>query len=523
MINNKSRLLLCLFIFCYSLILRYPTTPYPVGSDSYVYSALTSSMIENGNLRWFYTPISYFGLYPDSTPAGNMALYGSIAIITGLELNNVIFLLSSFIGTFAFMNMYLFTRELKFGNALFPFLVAITFSTSKMFLDFTTWTISTRALALSLIPLFLLFLLKIFSAGKFNYSFLFLSIFLAFSLITIHRLIFLVPLLVLSLFISFFIKKHSDNYQINERQKIVLVFCYLIIFFIALIYPYYFNFLYRGSNPGHFYTGWLTDGESLPVIILNMMYAYSFFVGLLLVFALPGLLSILLVKNKKHIEFFVLTAFLILSPFYMDSVYVSFFSLIILSFLIGYGLLSFINDFEFVKSFKSLRFPFIVLIVVFSNMLPYIVTVRETPVEDDHKEFIEYQTYNTGLYMGVFYSDKSLLIYYSNQAARIFSVSSSNLDNTLYNRDIKVSYYEFVELKDVTTGEYDHWVEKPYYERDIYWYLPYDAPINLIILPKYDILVEDKYHANSSAFQKSIHASSYKSYDDGLNTIYKIP
>ncbi|HIN08426.1 MAG TPA: hypothetical protein EYM67_02195, partial [Candidatus Poseidoniales archaeon] len=55
-----------------TLLLRWPLTPRPTGSDSFEYFVQIASLRDAGAMEWLLHPAAYFGLYPGTSPAGHL-------------------------------------------------------------------------------------------------------------------------------------------------------------------------------------------------------------------------------------------------------------------------------------------------------------------------------------------------------------------------------------------------------------------------------------------------------------------
>ncbi len=77
-----------------TLLLRWPLTPRPTGTDGFHYIALVQALREAGAMEWLLHPAAWFGLYPGTTPVGHLVLTAAFEEITGLGFEGSSLLLS---------------------------------------------------------------------------------------------------------------------------------------------------------------------------------------------------------------------------------------------------------------------------------------------------------------------------------------------------------------------------------------------------------------------------------------------
>ena len=95
-----------------TLLLRWPLTPRPTGTDGFHYIALVQALREAGAMEWLLHPAAWFGLYPGTTPAGHLVLTAAFEEITGLSFEGSSLLLSLAISLLGVAGMWLLAGEL---------------------------------------------------------------------------------------------------------------------------------------------------------------------------------------------------------------------------------------------------------------------------------------------------------------------------------------------------------------------------------------------------------------------------
>ncbi|HJP43465.1 MAG TPA: hypothetical protein QF608_00965, partial [Candidatus Poseidoniia archaeon] len=128
-----------------TLLLRWPLTPRPTGSDSFEYFVQVASLRDAGAMEWLLHPAAYFGLYPGTSPAGHLALTGAFEETTGLDFEGSALLLSLAISLLGVAGMWLLAGELGVSPAA-RWLAALSFAVAPRFITFALWRLSLRYL-----------------------------------------------------------------------------------------------------------------------------------------------------------------------------------------------------------------------------------------------------------------------------------------------------------------------------------------------------------------------------------------
>ena len=86
-------------------LFRYPIVESPVGSDSFFNISSTKTILDTGQFFWAKNILSFYGLFPGSTPLGGLILSSTIIELTGLSVHSyqlIHIILMSFLFTFGF-------------------------------------------------------------------------------------------------------------------------------------------------------------------------------------------------------------------------------------------------------------------------------------------------------------------------------------------------------------------------------------------------------------------------------------
>jgi len=199
--HSKKELILLVLLVVLTIIIRIPTMFYSGDPDSYTYQGLATNIIENGYAIWVWHPASLFGMYPSSYTSAYMYYLSYFSLITGLSMEQSIFIISIMLGVIGTLSIYIFAKE--FGNFLFAYISALVFSLSVYFVNYSTGNhASTRILFVSLLPLFLWVLLRVYESKGHRVKYVILSVILYVFIAMAHRLVQLVSVVLIAYFLT---------------------------------------------------------------------------------------------------------------------------------------------------------------------------------------------------------------------------------------------------------------------------------------------------------------------------------
>ncbi|MFZ2535413.1 MAG: hypothetical protein WAX02_04365, partial [Methanothrix sp.] len=184
---------------------------------------------------------------------------------------------------------------------LFAFLTSFAFSTAPIFIELTSWSASTRNLFLALFPLFLWAVFWFNKKRTYLNKPILLIIIFGSTLMTSHRISFLITIILLSFTLAKIVWYIKDKprilYYTNKLSENVR-FLILILLFILM---FAFQFSGIGFYSGiwnDYQSGALSQGSGLFSLFLNLSTNYIGQIGILIPVGLIGFL-ILLRKTKK--------------------------------------------------------------------------------------------------------------------------------------------------------------------------------------------------------------------------------
>ena len=199
-LSKRTKYALLGLLVILNIVLRLPVTPHEIGADSFQIHAWASSISANGYAKWILHPLSFFGLYPFSYSSGELFLLSEISQCTSVEMEGTIWIAATFFGVLSVFTAYLMAKEIR-DDFLFAFSVAFVYSTSRIFIAFTNWTVTTRGLFITLLPLLIWSLLRSCNQKEERLNYLLLSVGVLILLGTIHHLVFFTPLILFTAYL----------------------------------------------------------------------------------------------------------------------------------------------------------------------------------------------------------------------------------------------------------------------------------------------------------------------------------
>jgi hypothetical protein len=152
----------------------------------------------------------------------------------------------------------------------------------------------------------------------------------------------------------------------NKTCIFLSVFCVLVLTGILGISPYH-------PSVEEFKSGYFFQG--LLFIPVNMGIEYAMGIGVLIVLAPIGLISLLQEREKDFSQIYLLVIMLCFAPFLVDYNYMRMLIAPFIFLLIGYGVLKLFTVLKF--RWKNIAGPLVVSIVIVAILLPSFVTVED--------------------------------------------------------------------------------------------------------------------------------------------------
>jgi len=413
----RTKVILFSLLIMLGLIFRYPTTPHEIGWDSFTVHLMANSISEFSYAKWWLHPASVIGWYPYSSVSAVPFLLSSISQCTGIDVERVILLYSMFLGIFSIFGAYLMAGAM-WNNDIFKFLVAIVFSASQGIITFSTWTAHSRTLFVISLPLFTYLLLR---TRTFKVRFGILTfIILALLLVTHHYIYFTIPIIISYLVIVMIYKsgKYIKSVRIPENIGSFAIFVGFLIMFII---PFFTRTLME-SDPEMYRSGggrydWL----------FYMIEGYIRYIGVLIILVVSGYIYLILKRNKRFEEWFLLLCLVGLTQFLYIITYMKWFILPFASLLIGIALTNVAiaglrKNMSIEKRKYAISFViiFLLLSAIFTGYYQYLHFLNDP---DPHKRYMEERTYIGALWIRDNMEKNEKIFAESYISIRIFSIS----------------------------------------------------------------------------------------------------
>ena len=208
----------------FTILLRYPITPSPTGTDNFYYISVAKAIISHGQVFWAEGILSLYGLFPGTDPLGATLLASAITTTTGLSIYDYIIIHSIFLSLISTFGFFMLTGELT-DNYRSRWFAALCFSLAPRFLTFSLWRFSLRFTFIALLPFFIWLLLRLSNSKHGRHpSRLIALIFLFIAILpSLHRMALLFPGMLLALLVAhllFYWQEKATNRERAGRQTL---------------------------------------------------------------------------------------------------------------------------------------------------------------------------------------------------------------------------------------------------------------------------------------------------------------
>ena len=537
--TKKNKILLLVLLIILNVVIRIPIVPHELGGDSFYIHQLSDSITNYGEAKWIVHPVQLFGF--GTAPPALQILISGISQCSGINSELSILLLSFISGLFGAIAAYIFLYYVTKDDFI-SFLGALLFSLSPEFLRITIWTATTRSLFIALLPLLLYLLFKSINTKRLSYVILLFTIY-ALLMATHHMgallLLYVCPLFILLLFKILGKLKFTEF--INARTVTLLWFTSFLVLFLPVVLKLGFlkdySFLWDTYLGGRFF-----EGDGLHVVPLNLVIDYAGKMGLLLPFAIIGVIGLLSKTKRSTFESYVLLLLLLVAPILGVGVYAPMLLLLIVAFLVSAGLIRFM-DFKIAKKKVKTVLPiFLAAMLCFSMFM--LANWGCWTGENIYEKYID-QTKNTASFIknysgnGTFTSNARSYAYKYSAYSGVLSAPSYVYNFRFAEKDIFKAKLN-LDIKNVLEGKGQNFIilkrvgnksanlRNPWYEFGYVWACDPDG--NRELLDKYDITYcietnfgEYKYsYVKETKLFEKMHELRPKIYDNKMEEIYFI-
>ncbi|MBP2029469.1 hypothetical protein J2755_000389 [Methanohalophilus levihalophilus] len=456
-ISKKTKVILFSLLLLLNIILRIPSIPHEKGADSFFIHSLANSISTYGLANWWVHWLSVFGFYPYSYASAVPFSLSGMSQLLDMNMETTILLFSIFIGLFSIFVGYSLAG-LIYNDFVFKYLMAMFFSISQGIMIFSTWEISARGPFMIFLPFFIFILLKKIPITK---KILFTLIILIFIFSIHHYAWFTLPIL-----FAYIALKVISNIERIWSKQVYLNYLYAIGFCIASMLPFFEkSLIVAGSR-----YDW----------ILTMLVSHTRFVGPLIVFALGGLIYLILNKNKNIAQWLLLSSVLSFAPFFYNINYGVYVGLLFLVFL---GTVGFWNLFK-VQNVMTSR---ILTVLIVLNLLFFVSFSsfynHERTGEYQHYWYMSELTFHEGNWINDHIEKDKRVLIISENSHNVRSIALQTNGSSVLQGGTEGLAYGFIDssfVDNLTRVPYTSsyfYSESPYQatERDIYrsieWYI----------------------------------------------------
>lgn len=374
-LSSKSSLFLLGFL---TILLRYPITQTPTGTDSFYYITMAKSVLLNGQIEWAENITSLYGLFPGTTPLGSTLLASTITSVTGISVYEYILIHTislSLISTFGF---FMLTGELT-ENFRSRWFATLCFSFAPRFLTFSMWRISLRFSFIALLPFFIWLLLRLSHSryGRHPLRIFSLLLLLVLILPSLHRMALLFPGILIAFVMSVLCYHWQESATNRERAG------RQVLGFLLFLSGYFFYLQYLDFSPyspdDEIIGVYFFSGSGIFSAIFNLITYYMINVGPFLFISILGIVF-WVQEGRVSQGYFFSMAYLGLSFFVIsDLLYIPYLVTFGILLLIVPGMDFFIDNLEDnPKRFTVLFSVFTILLTSFSYYdLDYRVNAHE--------------------------------------------------------------------------------------------------------------------------------------------------
>ena len=349
-----------------TILIRYPTTPAPTGTDNFFYISMAQTILTDGEIFWAKNVLSLYGLFPGTTPLGATLMVTSICSITGLSVIEYTFIHGILLSLISSYGFFMLTGEFT-ENHRSRWFATLCFTLAPRFLTFSIWRISIRYALIALLPFFVWLLLRLANSkyGRHPSRIIFLLFFLTLILPSLHRMGLLFPGIMLAFLLSFILYYWQESATNRERagRQALLLLSFISIY---LFYLQYFDFS-PYSPDDELFGVYLFSGYGVFSSFANLCVYYLLNVGPFLFISILGIVF-WIQEGRVSQSYMFSMSYLALSLFVIsDLIYLPYLVTFGILMLIAPGMDFFVDNLEDYPNRQSLLFAvFTVLILSFS-------------------------------------------------------------------------------------------------------------------------------------------------------------
>lgn len=375
--NNRSfnyKLLLLFLLIILNIVIRLPSVSHEVGGDTFQIHALANSLSSEGEAKWWINWLSIFGLYSYSYASSVPFSLSSISLLSGLDMELSIYVFATLIGVYSIFTSYTMASVIS-DNFTFKYLVSFFYSISAGIMRFTFWNASARG---TFLVFFMLFIFLIFTKLSTKTKNILLLLMLVIYLRSTHNFVYF-TLPFIGVYLLFYFLRTIDsinNYIMRYKNHSILSIIYSVLFISIFLFPFFTRMFVAGSRYQY---------------LLDISITMARYVGPTLVYAITGIIFVLLNKDKNITKWIFLIVFLCYIPILYNISYGVFISLplVVLFLTIGFS--------NVVQSKHKIMMVFSVLVIITSVIFSSYLTHNRLGSSDDYF-YMSDEAYEAGVW-----------------------------------------------------------------------------------------------------------------------------
>jgi hypothetical protein len=401
---------------------RYPLVEHErYAADSYFIHMLSGSIVERGYAAWTFTPLSYFGLYPLSYPSGSPFVIGEFSELTGTSVEFSILLFGMLVGVLLVLATFCLAREFL-RRTQYALVAALCASLAPRFVDTTYWVGSARGLFVVFLVLFIFLAFRANSTKRKSLNLI--AGLMLFGCLATHHMALLLIMFGLAFVLSVIGSQHLRQINETSRRRRVTQLYISIGVFVAVGTALFVGLLGRSAESTFGESGVLNFEPRIVSIILSLCITYTHQIGLILPFAVVGIVMAFRATHLQPRVLFPLALLVSMSPLFGNPIYVA----TALPPVVAVFGASWLESMPKSDGRLTIRFFLVLVLVCFTISLPWASTARwnNTQYGSGDTVAVGNQVFDDGAYLMYNDADQRFISNVDVQSLRLAAISGSS-------------------------------------------------------------------------------------------------
>jgi hypothetical protein len=381
---------------------------------------LSGSIVERGYAAWTFTPLSYFGYYPLSYPSGAPFVIGEFSELTGISVEFSILLIGMLIGMLLVLATFCLAREFL-RRTEYALVAALCASLAPRLVDTTYWVGSARGLFVVFLVLFIFLAFRANSTKRKSLNLI--AGLMLFGCLATHHLALLLVMFGLAFILSVIGSEHLRRISETSRRRRVTQLYISIGVFFAVGTALLVGFLGRSAESTFGESGILNFEPRIVSIILNLCITYTHQIGLILPFAVLGIVTAFRATHLQPRVLFPLALLVSMSPLFGSPIYLA----TALPPVVAVFGASWLESLPKSDRRLTIRFFLVLILVCFTISLPYASTARWNDIQYNggYTVAVDNQVFNDGAYLLYNDADQHFVSNVDVQSLRLEAISGA--------------------------------------------------------------------------------------------------